>query len=89
MTIETDFATKDAFTAALKSWRLKGKAWIFYSGRVCGAHVELKTYGHTYLQIFRINGANQHLSPMDCKVKDFDAAIAKGLASIVENEART
>lgn len=74
MTYEQDFETFDTFARALKCWR--GKGWVFFRGCVAGRLVELKTYNHTYLQIYRVDGVNQHLSAMDCKVSDFNAAIA-------------
>ena len=51
------------------------KKWIFASCTVAGRKVELKTYGHTYLQIYRVDGRNQELPPMDCKVATWKAAI--------------
>ena len=75
-----EFATNEAFEKALKTWRGAGKQWILYSGMVAGKHVELKTYGHTYCQILRVNGANKHIPPMDCKVSVFNEAIKAALA---------
>jgi len=72
-TYSQDFVSFSDFKNALKSWR--GKGWIFYSGNVVGKHVELKTYNHTYMQIFRVNGRNCHLSAMDCKVSEFNNAL--------------
>jgi hypothetical protein len=78
MTYEQDFDDFTGFAKALKAWR--GSGWIFFRGKVTGRQVELKTYNHTYVQIYRIDGANQHLPGMDCKVSDFNAAIAKPFA---------
>jgi len=78
MTREQDFSTFDEFAKALKSWR--GAGWIFFRGNVAGKSVELKTYNHTYMQIYRIDGQNQHLSNMDCKVSEFNTAIAAPFA---------
>ena len=77
--IEQNFETIATFMKALKVWRGNGKSWLAYRGQVCGKLVELKTYGHTYLQIFRVDSANKTLPPMDCKVGQFNAAILKGL----------
>ena len=77
MTNSDDFETIEAFGQSLKQWR--GKGWIFYSGSVAGMEVRLKTYNHTYMQIFSVDGMNCRLSPMDCKVSDFNAAINEGL----------
>jgi hypothetical protein len=73
--VKQDFTTFDEFAKALKRWR--GSGWIFFSGQVEGRYVELKTWNHTYMQIYRLDGANQHLSPIDCKVSAFNLAIAR------------
>lgn len=74
------FETVQDFERALKKWRLGDSGWIMYRGKVAGKLVELKTYRHTYMQIFRADGFNKNLAPMDCSVKQFNEAIAKGLA---------
>ena len=79
MTYEQDFSTFEAFAKAVKLWR--GHGWVFYSGTVAGRKVQLKTYNHTYMQIYRIDGLNAHLSPMDCTVGAFSAALALPFAS--------
>lgn len=78
-TYEDTFTTVEAFMKALKAWRGNGKHWIFYAGTVQGMEVRLKTYGHTYLQIFTVNHAPRSLPPTDCNVTTFNAAIDKGL----------
>lgn len=78
MTYEQNFSDFADFAKALKTWR--GTGWIFFRGEVAGRQVELKTHNHTYMQIYRIDGVNQHLSGMDCKVSEFNAAIAKPFA---------
>jgi hypothetical protein len=77
-TYEGAFLTIEAFMASLKKWRGAGKHWIFYAGTVQGNEVRLKTYGHTYLQIFTVDGMSQRLPPMDCRVSAFNAAILAG-----------
>jgi hypothetical protein len=77
MTYEQNFDTVEAFEKALKSWR--GKGWIFFSGLVADKVVALKTYNHTYLQILRVDGVSKSLSPMDCKVSTFNAAVRAAL----------
>ena len=67
------FATFEEFARAVKKWR--GQGWIFYAGEVAGRQVRLKTYNHTYMQIYRVDDVNQRLSPMDCKVRDFEDAL--------------
>jgi hypothetical protein len=70
------YNTADEFFSDLNRERLASPGkWIFYAGTVAGRNVELKTYGASYLQIFRIDGIRQELPAMDCKVSVWKNAI--------------
>jgi hypothetical protein len=74
--MEQEFDTVDQFFFALNKQRLSNtQQWIYFSGNVSGKPVQLKTFGHSYLQKFSIDGLNQVLPPMDCKVSTWKAAI--------------
>ena len=82
MTITETFANDQDFLAAINAARLrKRQQWIFYSGIVGGHVVELKTFGHTYLQRFTINGLCPNLPPMDCKVGEWKRAITQAFST--------
>lgn len=63
----------DAISKARKE--SKNQKWIFVQANVGTRCVEVKTFGHTYLQIYRIDGKQQELPPMDCNVGKFNAAL--------------
>jgi hypothetical protein len=76
MTIEANYPDAASFIAALNKVRLDNpQQWIFYTGTVADKTVSLKTYGHTYLQQFTIDGAAQKTPSMDCKVSAWKLAI--------------
>jgi hypothetical protein len=76
MTITDTFPTVDAFYKALNAVRLaKSEQWIFVESMVADRYVILKTYGHTYLQRYAVDGVSQRLPAMDCKVSEWKQAI--------------
>lgn len=78
--------TIEEFTAGVKRLRLAGgnKRWFFMSETVEGCRVDLKSYGHTYLQIFRINEIDYAGGlGMDCKVKKFESYIRESLTRAI------
>lgn len=76
MLIQQDHTTVDEFFGALNRTRLAHpQKWIFFDGMVAGKHVELKTFGASYLQIYRIDGISQVMPGMDCKVSLWKSAI--------------
>lgn len=84
--------TIDEYMAALKTERLaKGKNWFWFPAQIGGVSVELKSYSHTYLQIFRLNGVDYAGGlGMDCKVKAWESYIRASLekaAAIVAGRA--
>ncbi len=74
------FADADSFVAAINKARLAvGKAWFTFVGTVNGKSVAMKSYGHTYLQILKVDGLD-NAPPMDTNVGDWKAAIRKAVA---------
>lgn len=63
-----NFTDAKQFVDALNKARLENRhKWIVYVGMVCDRKVEIKTYDHTYLQIFKVDGLNDPPA-MDIKV---------------------
>lgn len=76
MTLNDTYQTGEQFLAALNEARRgRNGQWILFSGTVAGRSVQLKSYGASYLQIYRVDGANQRLPPMDCKVSQWKEAV--------------
>lgn len=74
-----EFATSGEFIAALNKHRLahKGK-WLAFAGTVAGKRVEVKTFGHSYLQILNVDGI-RHGGAMDLNVGGWKAVIEGAL----------
>lgn len=74
-----NFDSPSEFVKELNKARLANRGkWIVYSGIVKGKTVAIKTYDHTYLQIFRVNGIN-HGGSMDKPVGVWKKTIEEAL----------
>jgi hypothetical protein len=79
---DSNFDSAQEFVAELNKARLQNKKqWLTYRGSVAGKLVEIKTYGATYLQIFRIDGINQKLPCIDCTISEWKNAITRAVQS--------
>jgi hypothetical protein len=73
--------TINEFMILVKQSRLaKRGGWFALVETVEGCRVEFKSYGHTYLQIFRIDGLDYAGGiGMDCKLKYFESYLRDSL----------
>lgn len=73
------YKTKADFFTDLNKTRLANKGqWIAFSGLVGNAEVQCKTFGHSYLQIFKINGLHC-AGGIDSKVGQWKKMILEAL----------
>jgi hypothetical protein len=64
----TNYDNAADFVKAVNAARLKNKKkWLRYVGLVNGKVVSIKTFDHSYLQIFKVDGIN-HAPPIDTTV---------------------
>lgn len=69
------------FRDAINTLRLANREkWFFWTGDVCGRHVEVKCF-NTWLQIFRIDGMQQNTT-MDITPTAFKSALLAPFASM-------
>lgn len=84
--LDSNFRTKSDFFTALNNARLANKGqWLAFNGTIGNSHVQLKTFSHTYLQVFKINGIDCSTIGMDSKVGDWKKCINDSLARHVKD----
>ena len=77
---KTDYDNAADFVKAVNAERLKNRGkWLHYIGRVNGKVVSIKTFDHTFLQIFKVDGID-HAPPMDTKVTAWKQHMLKVLS---------
>ena len=82
--MQESYDTAEQFVHDLTRERLaRRQSWIYFNGTVAGARVELKTWSYTYLKVFRVDGQNKTLSPMDCTATLWATTILKGLPQTI------
>jgi hypothetical protein len=76
----TNYDDPNEFVKAVNAERLKNKKkWLQYVGQVNGKQVSIKTFDHSYLQIFKIDGID-HAPPMDTTVTAWKKHMLKALS---------